>query len=76
MPNLAFIICPALPAPKIKKKDDRRIHWADSKGKPLTVTEGESAETAEAAPAEKKKARKSRWRNVRRRILSMKKSYF
>ena len=49
-------------APK-KKKDDRHIHWADSKGQALAMSEGETVESA-AAEVKKKgpeKTRKSRW---------------
>ena len=48
---------------KNKKKDDRHIHWADSKGQALAMSEGETAESA-AAEVKKKgpeKTRKSRW---------------
>lgn len=50
-------------APKKKKKDDRHIHWADSKGQALAMSEGETVESA-AAEVKKKgpeKTRKSRW---------------
>ena len=51
--------------PKKKKNDSRSIHWADSKGQALAMSEGEAVDTTPTADAvgdtTVKKTRKSRW---------------